>query len=127
MTDAMAPITWQGKATTVSTTLSTAAGQGADCSNHPGHCGLTSVTIHPYPSHCSTLPHSRKGMGEVNQHHNLRSFPTVDRIRSSTGDPTPATPTGFGNPLQGQPCCQPSLKDKMGQPQQGRDCVFTIQ
>ncbi|XP_021305509.1 pollen-specific leucine-rich repeat extensin-like protein 1 [Sorghum bicolor] len=28
MTDAIAPITWQGKATTVSTTLSTAAGQG---------------------------------------------------------------------------------------------------
>jgi hypothetical protein len=102
------------------------AGQGANCSNHPGHCGLTSVTIHPYPFHCSALTHSRKEMGKVNQHHYLRSFPTVDRMCSSAGDPTPATPTGFGNPLQGQPYCQPSLKDEMGQLQQGRDCGFTI-
>ena len=66
-------------------------------------------------------------MGEVNQHHYLRSFPTIDRMCSSAGDPTPATPTGLGNPLQEQPCCQPSLKDEMDQLQQGRDCGFTIQ
>ena len=46
---------------------------------------------------------------------------------SSAGDLTPATPTGLGNPLQEQPCYQPSLKDEMDQPQQGRHCVFTIQ
>jgi hypothetical protein len=86
MTDATAPITRQGKAMTVSTTPVTVA------------LPLSLYTLTPV--HCSTLPHSRKGMGEVNQHHCLWSFPTVDRICSSAGDPTPATPTGFGNPLQ---------------------------
>ena len=86
MTDVTAPITRQGKATTVSTTPITVA------------LPLSLYTLTPV--HCSTLPHSRKGMGEVNQYYCLRSFPTVDRICSSTGDPIPATPTGFGNPLQ---------------------------
>jgi len=36
-------------------------------------------------------------MGEVNQHHYLRSFSTVDRMYGSADDPTPITPTGFGN------------------------------
>jgi len=56
-------------------------------------------------------------MGEVNQHHYLMSFPTVDAMFSSTGDPTPMTPTGLGNPPQRQP----SLKDKVNKLQQGRD------
>jgi hypothetical protein len=42
----------------------TAAGQGADCSNHPGHCGLTSFTMQSYLFHCGVLPHSKKGAGE---------------------------------------------------------------
>ena len=83
--------------------------------------------MHPYLSHCGLLPHSRKGMGEVSQHHYLRSFPTIDRMCSSAGDPTLTTPTGLGNPLQEQPYCQPSPKDEMDQLQQGRDCGFTIQ
>jgi len=98
------------------------AGQGANCSNHPGHCGLTSVTIHPYPFHCSALPHSRKGMGEVNQLHYLRSFPTVNRTSSSIIDPTPTTPTGLGNPPQEQSCRQPCFKDRVDKLPQGQDC-----
>jgi len=65
-------------------------------------------------------------MGEVNQHHYLRSLPTIDSMCSSAGDPTPATPTGLGNTLQEQPYCRPSPKDEMDQLQQGRDCGFTI-
>ena len=69
MTDATAPITQQGKATTVSTTPVTAA--------------LPLSLYILTPVHCSTLPHSRKGMGEVKRHHCLWSFPTIDRICSS--------------------------------------------
>jgi len=61
-------------------------------------------------------------MGEVNQHYYLLSSPTVDKMISSTVDPTPMTPTGLGNPPQKQPYCQPSLKDNMDRLQQGRDC-----
>ena len=59
-------------------------------------------------------------MGEVNQHHYLRSLPTIDSMCSSAGDPTPVTPTGLGNTLQEQPYCRPSPKDEMDQLQQGR-------
>ena len=61
-------------------------------------------------------------MREVNQHHYLLSSPTIDRMISSTAEPTPMTPTGLGNPPQKQPYRQPSLKDKMDRLQQGRDC-----
>ena len=62
---------------TVPTTLGTAA--------------LPLSTVRPYPFHCGVPPHSEKGMGEVNQHHYLLSSPTIDRMISSTTDPTPMT------------------------------------
>jgi len=102
-------------------------GHGGDYSNHPGHYGLTSFTMQPYLFHYGVLPHSKRGMGKVNQRHCLLSSPTFNRTISSITDPTPMTPKGLGNPLQEQPCCQPSLKDEMDQLQQGRDCGFTIQ
>ena len=108
----MTPIPQQGRAPTVPTTPVTVA---------------LPLSLCILTSHCGVLPHSRKGMGEVNQHHYLRSFPTVDRMCSSADDPTPATPTGLGNPLQEQPYCQPSPKDEMDQLQQGQDCGFTLQ
>ena len=103
------------------------AGHGGNYSNHPGHCGLTSFTMQPYLFYCGVLPHSKRGMGKVNQRHCLLSSPTFNRTISSITDPTPMTPTGLGNPLQEKPCCQPSLKDEMDQLPQGRDCGFTIQ
>jgi len=95
----MSPIPQQGRVPTVPTTLVTVA--------------LPLSLCNPYLFHCGVLPHSRKGMGEVNQHHYMRSFPTIDGMFSSAGNPTPTTPTGLGNPLQEQPCCQPSLRDEM--------------
>jgi hypothetical protein len=108
VTGTVTPIPQQGRVATVPTTLGTAA--------------LPLSTVRPYPFHCGVPPHSEKRMGEVNQHHYLLSSPTIDRMISSTTDPTPMTPTGLGNPLQKQPCWQPSLKDKMDRLQQGRDC-----
>jgi hypothetical protein len=69
VTDATAPMTRQGKATTVSTA--------------PINVALPLSLYILTPVHCSTLPHSRKGMGEVKRHHCLWSFPTIDRICSS--------------------------------------------
>ena len=43
------------------------AGRGGDYSNHPGHCSLTSFTMQPYLFYCGVLPHSERGMGEINQ------------------------------------------------------------
>ena len=83
-----------------------AAGHGGDYSNHPGHCSPTSFTMQPYLFHCGVLPHSERGMGEINQCHYLLSPPTVNRTGSSVADPTPTTPTGLGNPPHEQPCCQ---------------------
>jgi len=104
-----------------------AAGHGGDYSNHPGHCSLTSSTIQPYLFHCGVLPHSKRGMGEINQRHYLLSSSTVNRTSSSITDPTPTTSTELGNPPQEQPCYQPCLKDGMGKLLQGRDCGFTTQ
>jgi len=54
-----------------------AAGHGGDYSNHPGHCSLTSCTMLPYLFHCGVLPHSERGMGEINQRHYWLSSPTI--------------------------------------------------
>jgi len=49
------------------------------------------------------------------------------RTGCSITHPTPTTPIGLGNPSQEQPCCQPCLKDGMGEFLQGRDCGFAAQ
>jgi len=105
----MTPIPQQGRVATVPTTLGTAASPF--------------FTVCPYLFHYGVLPHSRKGMGEVNQHHYLRSFPTIDGMISSTGDPTPMTSTELGKPPQKWPF----LKDKMDRLQQGRGCNSSTQ
>ena len=66
-------------------------------------------------SHCGVLPHSERGMGEINQCHYLLSPFTVNRTGSSVADPTPTTPTGLGNPPQEQPCCQAIPQGRDGQ------------
>jgi hypothetical protein len=98
------------------------AGHGGDYSNHPGHCSLTSFTMQPYLFYCGVLPHSKRGMEEINQCHYLLSSPTVNRTGNRVTDPTPTTPTGLGNPPQEQPYCQPCFKDGMGKLLQGQDC-----
>jgi len=114
VTGTVTPIPQQGRVATVPATLGTAA--------------LPLSIVRPYPFHCGVPPHSEKGMGEVNQHHYSLSSPTIDRMISSTTDPTLMTPAGLGNPLQKQPCWQPSLKDKMDRLQQDQDCSsFTRQ
>ena len=60
-------------------------------------CSLPSFTVQPYLFHCGAPPHSKRGMGEVNQHHYLLSSLTVNMTGCSIADPTPTTPTGLGN------------------------------
>jgi len=78
--------------------------------------------MQPYLFYFGVLPHSKREMGKVSQHHYLLSSPTVNRTSSSVIDPTPTTPTGLGNPTQEQPCCQSCFKDRMDKLLQDRDC-----
>jgi len=103
------------------------AGHDGNYSNHPEHCNLTSFTVRPYLFYCGIPPHSKRGMGEVNQRHYLLSSLTVNMTGCSIADPTPTTPTGLGNPPQEQPYCQPYFKDRMGKLLQGRDCYSSTQ
>ena len=113
VTGAVTSISWQGMVVTIPTT--------------PASVALPLFTMQPHLFYCDVPPHSKRGMGEINQRHYLLSSPTVNRTSNSITDPTPTTPTGLGNPPQEQPCCQPCLKDGMGELLQGRDCGFTTQ
>ena len=99
-----------------------AAGHGGDYSNHPGHCSPTSFTMQPYLFYYGVPPHSKRGIGEVNQHHYLLSFPTVNMTDCVITGPTPMTPIGLGNPPPQEQPCEPYFKDRMGKLLQGQDC-----
>jgi len=113
VTGAVTPIPQQGMVETIPTTLDTATLPLSLCS-------LTPFTM----VYRSTVKEEWERLTSVTVSY---LFSLLNRTGSNITEPTPTTPTGLGNPPQGQPCCQPCLKDGMGKLLQGRDCCFTTQ